>query len=93
MLVRTTQFNGTVAWGTDSLYALGILMLGHGALAECTCVNRARMEARAAKARWKLKGYHTPSHIGYPPNECADVSALMGRLRVNLLELVAVFAL
>ena len=90
MLLRQSQFHGTVAWGTDSLYALAIMMLGHGASIECTFVNRARMEARAAKARWRLKGYHTPSHIGYPPNECVDVLACMGRLRVNLLELVAV---
>ena len=84
MLLRQIQFQGSVSWGTDSLYALGIMMLGHGAAAECNFVSRARKEARAAKAFWNLKGFHTPSHIGFPPNECADVLALLGRLRVRL---------
>ena len=91
MLLRQVQFHGTVAWGTDSLYALGIMLLGHGAAAECTFVSRARKEARAPKVSWNLKGYHTPSHMGFPPNEFADVLALMGRLRVKLSELVAMF--
>ena len=90
MLLRQVQFQGSVAWGTDSLYALGIMTLGHGAAAECKFVSRARKEARAAKASWNLKGFHTPSHIGFPPNECADVPALLGRLRDSLSQCVAI---
>ena len=89
MLLRHVQFSGTLSWGTDSLYALGIMMLGHGAATECKFVNRARREVRVAKASWNIRGYHTPSHIGFPPNECADVLALMGRLRHKLSETVA----
>ena len=90
MLLRQVQVHGTVAWGTDSLYALGIMLLGHGAASECMFVSRARKEARAAKASWNLKGFHTPSHMGFPPNECAEVLALTGRLRVKLCEFVAI---
>ena len=62
MLLRQMQFQGSVAWGTDSLYALGIMTLGYGAATECKFVNRAHKEARVAKASWNLKGFHTPSH-------------------------------
>ena len=89
MLLRQMQFQGSVAWGTDSLYALGIMTLGYGGATECNFVNGARKEARVAKASWNLKGFHTPSHIGFPPKECADVLALLGRLRVRLSQLVA----
>ena len=84
MLLRHVQFSGTLSWGTDSLYALGIMTMGHGAAAECKFVNRASREVRVAKASWNLRGYHTPSHIGFPPHECADALARMGRLRHKL---------
>ena len=44
----------------------------HGASAELQFAMLARMEAKAARAKWGLEGYHTPSHVGFPPNECAD---------------------
>ena len=31
MFLRHVQFSGALSWGTDSLYALGIMLLGHGA--------------------------------------------------------------
>ena len=49
MLLRHTQFQGSVAWGTDSMYALGIMLMGHGVATECNFVSRARKEARVAK--------------------------------------------
>ena len=59
-LLRHVRFSGTLSWGTDSLYALGIMMLGHGAATACKFVNLARREVRAARASCNIKGYHTP---------------------------------
>ena len=58
-------------------------------------VSVARVEARAARRAYHLKGTHAPTHKGFPPNACADVVAHMGRAckllsedRVYLLESV-----
>ena len=44
----------------------------------------ARKEARFAQRCWNFQAEHTPSHIGFPPNECADILAFMGRKRFHL---------
>ena len=64
-LLRHVQFSGTLSWGTDSLYALGIMMMGHGVATECKFVNRARREVRVAKASWNIKGlpYSLPHRV------------------------------
>ena len=74
-----------MSFGSDSLYALGTMLLGKGAAAELCLVKSARLEAREANRKWTIRGFHTPSHVGCPPNECADVTALMGQLQFNLL--------
>ena len=74
-MLRAVSFTGTISWGADSLYALGIVLGGMGATSELDLVTVARTEASCAKQWWDVKGQHTPSHIGYPPNECADVVA------------------
>ena len=43
-----------------------------------------RQEARQAKKDWLFTGEHIPSHIGFPPTDCADVSAQMGRIAFKL---------
>ena len=70
-LLRVVQFKGTVAWFTDSMYALGIMLHAHAASTKTALVARARSEAREALLRYRLTGAHTPAHIGNPPNECA----------------------
>ena len=87
--MRTTDFRCPVQWGTDSLYALGIMLYGHAASTEVYLVTRARAEAREASARYRLAGEHTPTHIGHPPHECAEVTAILGRTCVDLAEEVA----
>lgn len=96
-ILRAANYVGTVTWGTDSSYALGIMIAGNSASAEISLVDVARRESREAYSRWSLLGGHTPAHIGFPPNECADVVARMGRLAfrtsdatANLLQNVSV---
>ena len=83
-MLRAVSFTGTIHWSADSLYALGIVLSGMGATTELDLVTAARTEASYAKQWWDLKGHRTPSHMGYPPNECADVVARMGRLQFQL---------
>ena len=71
-LLRQSSFSGNLIWGTDSLYALGIMLHGNGAMAEIALVSGARAEMGVY---W----IHFQSHIGFLPNACADVLALMGR--------------
>ena len=63
MRLRQSRFQGTVTWGTDSLYALGIMMLGHGESTECAFVNRARVEAMATKG--KMAAQRVPRALTY----------------------------
>ena len=83
-MLRMASFMGTVVWGTDSMYALGIILGDMAASTEAALVRCARLEATYAVREWRLRGHHTPSHIGFPPNECADVIAMMGRLQLRL---------
>ena len=85
-MLRAASFMGTIHWSADSLYALGIVLAGMSASAQLALVVVARTEASFAKQWWGIRGAHTPSHIGYPPNECADVVAKMGRLQLELSE-------
>ena len=66
-----------------------MILHGMGATSETGLVSIARAEARAAKERWNSASAHTPSQIGFPPNECADVLAMMGRLHVSIDSTVA----
>ena len=77
-LLRVVQFMGTAAWYTDSMYALGIMLHGHAAATELELATQARKEVRLAKKEWPFTGVHTPPHIGFPPNACADAIAQMG---------------
>jgi hypothetical protein len=77
-----------MGWGSDSQYALGIMVGAMAASTELQLVAIAREEARFAFACWKLCGSHTPSHAGFPPNECADVIAFLGRKKLFLSERV-----
>ena len=70
------------------MYALGIMLYAHAASTETALVARARVEAREALARCRLRGEHTPAHIGNPPNECADVTALLGRKIIDMSDCV-----
>ena len=83
-LLRIFGCQGSVAWSTDSQYALGIMLYGNSATSELDPVQVARAEARQAIKMWLLSGTHTPAHIGFPPNECADVLAMMGRTKFAL---------
>ena len=49
--------------------------------AELALVQVARQDARHFVKLAVLTGNRSPAHIGYPPNECADVVACMGRKR------------
>ena len=84
--VRPAQFPGPLHWGTDSMYALGIMLYAHAASTETALDARARAEAMAAIQRYNLTGEHTPTHIGNPPNKCADVTARLGRKAIDLSE-------
>ena len=85
-MLRLVAYTGTIHWPSDSLYALGIVQGGRGAATELELVTVARTEASFAVWQWALHGTHTPTHIGCPPNECADVIARMGRLAAELSE-------
>ena len=61
------------------MYALGIIIMGHAATMEERLAMGASTEARTTKRTYQFKGTHTPAHIGFPPYECADVVAYMGR--------------
>ena len=60
------------------------MLHAHVASTEASLVARARAEAREALLRYRLTGEHTLAHTGNPTNECADVTALLGRKSVDL---------
>ena len=64
-------------------------MDNQAASTEIDLVEVARAEARYAKQCWRLVGFHTPSRVGRPPHESADVCATLGRLRMHLTERTA----
>ena len=85
-MLRLAAYTGTIHWPSDSLYSLGIVLGGRGAATELELVTVARTEASLAVWQWALRGTHTSPHIRFPPNECADVIARMGRLATELSE-------
>ena len=47
-------------------------------------MKKLRQEVRWYRLQAPFEAVHYPGHIGFPPNECADVTANMGRKAINL---------
>ena len=47
-------------------------------------MKKLRQEVRWNRLQAPFEAVHYPGHIGFPPNECADVTANMGRKAINL---------
>ena len=79
--LRVLGYVGPVC--SDATYALDIVH-GDRATIELALVSIARREDACCAQRGFLAVWHTPGHVGYPPNELADACARMGRLTLIL---------
>ena len=82
--MRAAEFHVPLHLGTDSLYALGLAIVGNRATADIKLVRQTRKEMRWRRANGALNGYHYAGHVGCRPNDCADVAAKMGRISWQL---------